>query len=240
MDLSLTGIAWKLRDLGYLSKPLGERLLDQIPEVPLPDLVARPLIRIDGSYTYVEGSLPLCDLVALLSVVVDRAPGTVFEIGTFNGHTTRLMALNVPNAQIHTVDLPEDFTGTPAEQPSGDGPEKDDWHLIQSRRVGAQYRADPSITNVTQHFGDTAKYPFPAADLFFIDGSHTYSYVRNDTEKAFATGSAKTLLWHDCDRGHPDISRWLLEMIQAGHPVRRIQDTNLAILDLTPRPLSQL
>lgn len=226
MNVSLASIVWKLRQKDLLPKPLGEHLLGQIPQISLSELIARPVIRIDGSYSYVEGSLPLCDVVALMSVLVERSPRTIVEIGTFNGHTTRLMALNLPNSEIHTIDLPENFDG------SGTGLQSDDWHLISSRRVGSEYRADPSITSVTQHFGDTAKYTFPIAEFYFIDGAHTYAYIRNDTEKALASKTAKTLVWHDCDHGHPDVSRWLIEMIQTGYPVRRIEGTNLAILDL--------
>jgi hypothetical protein len=226
MNVSLATIIRKLRQRGLLAKPRGDKLLDQIPRITLSEIVGRPMVRIEGAYSYVDGSLPLCDLLALLSVLVDRSPRAVLEIGTFNGYTTRLMALNLPEAEIHTIDLPENFNET------GSGMPKDDWHLISARRVGAEYRADPSIKSVTQHFGDTAEYVFPTAEIFFIDGSHTYAYVRNDTEKALMSSTTKVLLWHDCDRTHPDVTRWLVEMIQTGYPVRRIEGTNLAILEL--------
>ena len=229
MNVNLATIIRKLRKQGLLAKAPGDDLLDQIPRIALCEIVGRPMIRIEGAYSYVDGSLPLCDLLALLSVLVDRSPQTVLEIGTFNGYTTRLMALNLPDAEIHTIDLPENFSD------SGAGMQKDDWHLISARRVGSEYRADPSITSVKQHFGDTAEYVFPTAEIFFIDGSHTYAYVRNDTEKALMSSATKVLMWHDCDRTHPDVTRWLVEMIQTGYPVRHIEGTNLAILDLQDR-----
>jgi hypothetical protein len=226
MNVSLATMIRKLRQRGFLPKPSGDDLLDQIPRIALSEIVDRPMVRIEGTYSYVDGSLPLCDLLALLSILVDRSPQTVMEIGTFNGYTTRLMALNLPNAEIHTIDLPENFSD------SGAGMPKDDWHLISARRVGSEYRADPSITSIKQHFGDTAEYVFPTAEIFFIDGSHTYAYVRNDTEKALMSSATKTLIWHDCDRDHPGVTRWLLEMSQTGHPVRHIEGTSLAILEL--------
>jgi methyltransferase family protein len=226
MNVSLATIIRKLRQRGLLAKTLGDKLLDRIPEIALSEIVGRPMVRIDGPHSYVDGSLPLCDLLALLSVLVSRAPQTVLEIGTFNGYTTRLMALNLPDAEIHTIDLPENFID------SGAGMPKDDWHLISARRVGSEYRADPSITSVKQHFGDTAEYVFPTAEIFFIDGSHTYAYVRNDTEKALKSSATKALIWHDCDRNHPGVTRWLVEMIQTGYPVRHIEGTSLAILEL--------
>jgi hypothetical protein len=226
MNVSPAKITRKLRQRGLLAKTLEEDLLDQIPRIALSEIVGRQIVRIDGSYSHVDGSLPLCDLLALLSVLVSRSPQTVLEIGTFNGYTTRLMALNLPGAEIHTIDLPENFSD------SGAGMPKDDWHLISGRRVGSEYRADPSITSVKQHFGDTAEYVFPAAEIFFIDGSHTYAYVRNDTEKALMSSATKVLIWHDCDQNHPEVTRWLVEMIHNGYPVRHIEGTNLAILEL--------
>jgi hypothetical protein len=231
MNVSLASIVRKLRQRNVLPKNQVDILLDQIPRVSLSKIVNRPIIRVDGAYSYVDGSLPWCDLVALLSILVDRSPHRVMEIGTFNGHTTRMMALNLPDAEIHTIDLPEGFSN------NGAGMAKDDWHLISARRVGSEYLADASIKSVKQHFGDTAVYDFPVADFFFIDGSHNYDYVRNDTEKALMSPAIKILIWHDCDRNHPDVIRWLLEMIQSGNHVRHIEGTNLAILDLQKHAL---
>jgi hypothetical protein len=205
-----------------------------IPEVELATVVrGRPIIRVDGVYRYVEGTMPWCDITAFLAVLVDRAPRVVLEIGTFHGHVTRLIALNLPSATIHTVDLPEDYDAgsDPSSMP------KDDLHLIGARRVGVEYRSDPSITNVVQHFGDSADWDFgvaEAATFYLIDGAHTYEYARSDTHKALAAarGRDATLMWHDCDRWHPGVIRWISEMVASGHPVRRIAETNLAVMDV--------
>ena len=87
-----------------------------------------------------------------------------------------------------------------------------------------------------QHYGDTATWDFrnaQGATFFFIDGSHTYDYARNDTEKALAVsrGHHATFVWRDCDEDHPGVVRWLRDMIAAGHPVRRIAGTHLGILE---------
>jgi Methyltransferase domain len=204
-----------------------------IPEVALEEVVSgQPTIKVDSTYSYHDGSLPWCDILALLAVLVDRAPRAVLEIGTFDGYTTRLLALNRPSATIHTIDLPEDYNI----ESDGSLIQKDDFHLITSRRVGIAYRSDPSIANVVQHFGDTSVWEFGDAEgvsFYYIDGSHTYEYARNDTEKALAAsrGRDATFLWHDCDAQHPGVVNWLNEMLSQGHPVRRIAGTNLAIMD---------
>jgi hypothetical protein len=225
MHVNLAAIVDRLRNRGLL-RTHRDKLLYSIPATTLPQIVDKPMICVNGSYTYSDGTLPWCDLIALLSILVDTSPSTVFEIGTFNGSTTLFMALNLPNAAIHTIDLPQNFDDR------NTGLRKDDWHLIATRRIGSEYLADPSIKSITQHFGDTAEYTFPAAEFFFIDGSHTYPYIRNDTEKALSSGKAKMLVWHDCDRNHAEVLRWLAEMVESGHPVRRIEGTHLAMLDL--------
>lgn len=207
--------------------------LRRIPEVPLSAVLRnRPIIRVDGTYAYTDGSLPYADIAALLSILVDRNPSCVLEIGTFNGGTTRLMALNLPSAAIHTVDLPEEYDNQADSIPLP----KDDFHLLCARSVGIEHRSDPKVSNVVQHFGDTASWDFAQANgatFIFIDASHTYEYVRNDTEKALAAsrGREVTLLWHDCDPRHPGVTRWLAEMVQLEYPVKRIKDTNLATMD---------
>ena len=55
---------------------------------------------------------------------------------------------------------------------------------------------------ITQLFGDSKSFdaaPYAGqCDLVFVDGSHAYSYVKNDTEKALAmTRPGGVILWHD-------------------------------------------
>ena len=204
-----------------------------LPKVPLEAVISsRPSIVIEGCYRYIGGGMPLEDMMPLLTILRDRNPGAVLEIGTFNGFTTRFMALNLPASTIHTLDLPEDF-----DLEAHDGPlPKDDFHLIEKRRVGESYRSDPLVRNVVQHHGDSANWDFsnaPGAEFFLIDGSHTYEYARSDTEKSIAAarGRRSTFVWHDCDLNHPGVVRWLAEMVKGRYPVSQLFGTNLALMD---------
>jgi hypothetical protein len=209
---------------------------DEIPVVPLCLLTrTQPTVVVDASYSYFAGSLPWQDLLALLAIAVDRAPRAALEIGTYCGHTTRLLALNLPTAAIHTVDLPVDYS----QEADGAPLAKDDFHLIGNRCVGQEYQRDSRVRNVSQHFADTAMWDFgvdPDITFVFVDGSHTYGYIRNDTMKSLQAfqGKPLTIVWHDCDNDHPDVARWLLEMRQCGYDVKRIEGTNLGILDYDP------
>jgi predicted O-methyltransferase YrrM len=102
--------------LNRLKWRLGLSLSRQIQEVnPIPALslydlfgAAKPQIHVTVQ-RYEDGMLPSEKAMALLAIVVATAPKSVLEIGTFMGHTTKLLAMNLPEAIIHSVDLPLDF-----------------------------------------------------------------------------------------------------------------------------------
>ena len=95
-----------------LGKNPGEapRLLANIPEVKLLDVLGnrRSSIQITLQ-NYEPGMLPSEHAIALAAIAVAENPKEAFEIGTFCGHTTKLLAQNLRNASIHTIDLPPDF-----------------------------------------------------------------------------------------------------------------------------------
>jgi hypothetical protein len=212
-------------------------LHETIPVVELAELVPRlPVITIDPRYAGVDGSLPLHELIPLLCILRHENPRAVFEVGTYFGSTTRNIALNLPDGIVRTIDLPEDLN---IDALTGDQVEKDDFHLIKARRVGAAYREPGDITNVIQYFGDTARWDFsqigPETSFFFIDASHTYSHVRSDTLKTLEVITGESVFfWHDCSLDHLGVTRWIAEMASDGLPVKRVAGTTLAYLKISP------
>jgi hypothetical protein len=205
----------------------AQRKLKAIPEVGLGEILGtrKAAIKLNVQ-AYEDGMLPSDEAMALLSILVIENPREVLEIGTFMGHTTRAMAENLPDSIIHTVDLPLDF---PEQPNSENGPPKDDFHLITRRVVGREFKGQAEESRIRQHFGDTATLNFQdlgQPTFFFIDGSHTYEYCRQDSEKCLALcGGHGTFLWHDCNVEHPDILRFLLEWRALGRDIARIQGT---------------
>jgi len=65
-------------------------------------------------------------------LICDREPEILLEIGTYNGATTRLMALNAPRAKIHTLDLPPGMSSEGLHQPNFP---KNDFHLTNLAHV---------------------------------------------------------------------------------------------------------
>jgi Methyltransferase domain len=222
----LNRLKWRLG----LSAPPQIQRANAIPVVSLGDLLgtAKPEIQLTVQ-RYEDGMLPSEQAIALLAIVVATAPKSVLEIGTFMGHTTKLLAMNLPEAIIHSVDLPLDFI---PDHDNDIGKKKDDFHLIAKRQVGREYRGTPYETRIRQHFVDTAVWNFKeaaGATLFFIDGSHTYDYCKSDSERCYELCRGKgVFLWHDCDDTHPGVVNTLLEWRALGRDVVRIQGTPIA------------
>ena len=214
--------------------------LASIPLVQFDELSPRPpRVLIDDCYAKVDGSLGRNELRWVLQLAKQQKPKAVLEIGTYFGSTTYNLAVNLPNAVIHTVDLPPNFWG--GNDPHV--PPKDDLHLIQGRRLGEAFRGQPEAARIVQHLGDTARYDFSAIHeplgMFFIDGSHNYQYARNDSLVCLSLASGPALvLWHDCDAAHPGVADWLGEMVAAGIPVRRLANSTLAFLQCDPQAAS--
>jgi hypothetical protein len=221
---------------GKPSEEISDETLQHSQSVPMVDLEGvvpqLPFLRMDARQDFIDGALPYRDLVALLSLLDEWKPELVLEIGTFNGSTTAAMALNAPQAVIHTVDLPLDYD--PSREEAGAMP-KDDHHLIKKRRVGQAYISRPEIKNIVQHFVDSSDWdfaPVKGASFFFVDGAHTYDYVRNDTEKCMAVAAPRArFLLHDCDEYHADVIRYASELVRQGKSIRRIRNTAIAFFD---------
>lgn len=206
---------WDLRE--FPQQSLESILAGRRAEIELPVMA------------YEDGMLPTHEALALLAILVCESPQTVLEIGTYMGHTTRAMAQNLPTATIHTVDLPLEFSGdvdATTQLP------KDDFHLIGKRVVGREFKDSPDAPRIVQHYVDTADidfHQFGHPTFFFIDGSHTYEYCKNDSEKCLEISPAGSVfIWHDCDVRHPGVVRALNEWRRSGRDILRIANTSLA------------
>lgn len=205
------------------------RELSRIPEIRLEEILGRRKVDVKlRVQAYEDGMMSSQEAMVLLSILAAEQPPEALEIGTFMGHTTRALAENLPGGIVHTVDLPPNFI---PQQDPGSGPPKDDFHLIQQRVVGREFKGQAVESRIRQHFGDTARMDFQELGrptFFFIDGSHTYEYCKLDSEKCFALcGGAGTFLWHDVDHTHPGVVQFILEWRRLGRDLRRIEGTSL-------------
>jgi hypothetical protein len=184
-----------------------------------------------------EGSMTITEISSLCHLVASRRPVKVLEIGSFKGLTTLNIALNAPEAEIHTLDLPPDTDPTATRFDTND-------RNIISSRGGYYYEARTEGTRIQQHYGDTATFDFDQigarVDFCLIDAAHSYEYVRNDTLKVVPLMADNSLLlWHDYGRNDfltaPEdawgVTRFLNELSDVG--VGILQGTSLGILEMT-------
>jgi len=179
-------------------------------------------VRVEGTVLR-RSPLVLCALAALLE------PRTIFEFGTYHGDTTWLLARNVPAARVYTLDLEglEGLHGAQLEVTDAD-------EYFHEWDRGARFRGTPEGERITQLVGDSATFDFSpfrgSIDLVYIDASHSYSYVRSDTEAALAMLSPTgTIVWDDYTH-YAGIFAYLNEVARSlERPIVHLLDTRLAV-----------
>jgi predicted O-methyltransferase YrrM len=154
-------------------------------------------------------------------------PKTFFEIGTFLGETTLAIARSNPGTQVYTLDLP-----SPEERKSA-ALEMTDEYLFERWDRGSAFKGKPESARIQVLTGDSATFDFsPYAgkiDMAFIDASHSYSYVKADTEAVLGMLSPDgVILWHDYP-AYPGIYAYLNELgATDGRKIYHIHGTGLA------------
>jgi hypothetical protein len=194
----------------------------RVRNIQLSDIAGMDRIRVDGPV------MRHCSLVvAALGKLLDSK--TIFEFGTYRGDTTWLLAHNLPNARVYTLDLPgpEAVSGARLELTDAD-------EYFHRWDRGARFRGRLEANRISQLFGDSATFDFSpyagAIDLVYVDASHSYSYVRSDTEAALGMLSVRgTIIWDDYTH-YPGIWKYLNELAPTlERPIFHILGTRLAV-----------
>jgi predicted O-methyltransferase YrrM len=160
-----------------------------------------------GSASYLADLISICLICRLLE------PKVIFEIGTLRGYTTLHLALNSPPAShIYTLDLPRGFAGGTALRTTL----SDEVHIDRSlESQGYAFTDTDSEPKITCLYGDSATFDYSTfhrtVDFFFIDGAHSYDYVRSDSLNAVACCKPGSVIaWHDYGRvGVNGVTKWL-------------------------------
>jgi predicted O-methyltransferase YrrM len=155
------------------------------------------------------------DLISLCQLCRALKPRMIFEIGTLRGYTALHMAMNSrPDCRILTLDLPKDKAQAAVRLRTT---LMDDLHS-QMEVTEYYFCGTPHASNIQLLFGDSAVFDFSPyhkkIDLFFIDGAHSYDYVRSDTENALqCVRPGGAIAWHDFGRvGLNEVSKYILEL----------------------------
>ena len=167
--------------------------------------------------------------------VLSKKSYNIFEFGTCSGKTTYLFALNSPKeAKIFSITLPpQNLSSQVKEQKDNSVAFRN--AILESKYEKFMFSLDPELKNkIKVIFQDSknldiGKYE-NLFDLIFIDGGHSYSCVKNDTEKALKMIKKNGFIfWHDYSIGkksHKDIYFYLNEL-RKDHDIFHIKNTSL-------------
>ncbi len=184
-----------------------------------------------------NGNVSATELLVIAALVARRSPQVCFEVGTFDGNTTLQLAANsAKDGLVLTLDLPVD-TPLPRQIAEGDG------QFIKSVvREQRRYRDTAWARKIIELFGDSMTFDFKAAvgdtflDLAFVDGSHSYEYVKNDTERLLpCLAKDGVLIWHDYCRSWPGVVSYLNQLGRS-LPLKHVAGTSIVYLERNNSP----
>lgn len=195
-----------------------------VPKISLADTISENNPIQLWEFAGEEGNVSLLELVVIVRLTRRQQPQQVFEIGTFNGRTTLNIAANCgEQTTIYSLDLPwEEALNTALPLV------KRDKLFIDKKQSGARFIGTPYEKKIVQLYGDSARFDFSPyfgkVDVIFIDGSHSYDYVLNDSWVALKLlrNSRGLIIWHDYN-GCEGVTRALNELYTRTTEFKRVR-----------------
>ncbi|HYL20665.1 MAG TPA: class I SAM-dependent methyltransferase [Gemmatimonadales bacterium] len=184
--------------------------------------VGRGTIRVPGGTS---------DTEAWILAVLAKDAQRLFEFGTCTGKTAYLWARNQPpGGTVTTLTLaPHQLDAY--QSVTGDDRTAEAYARQESQFTRFLYSGTEVEGRVVQLYGDSKRFdeiPYAGVcDVVFVDGSHAYSYVVSDTEKALRmVRPGGLVLWHDYSPDCPGVFR-ALNRLTRRLPLVHIQGTTL-------------
>lgn len=224
----------KPRDIQHLlgiTNSAAEQIIDPVADVrPIPSVNVLDICPGTQRWTLqsfpsVGASVSTMECAALAALTRLVGAKRAFEFGTYKGVSTTQLALNVgEDGMVFTLDLPEDHPAY-----SLPIPKPEERQIAAEGGKGILIPRD-LLQRITFLRSDSATFdesPYLGSiDLVFVDGAHSYEYVKNDSEKGWKMlRSGGVLAWHDCVPSHRDVVKYIKE---SGLKLRLVNGTALA------------
>jgi predicted O-methyltransferase YrrM len=180
-----------------------------------------------GRVIYRRSNLDPYEQFALAAITGLRRPQRIFEIGTYDGATTSLLARSAPQAEVFTLDLPPQGAGVATEAAEA--------AHAEIGGIGSRFRDTPEAQRITQLFGDSRTFDasrwYGTVDVVLIDGGHEYEVAKADTATALKlVAPGGVIVWDDYMILWPGVVRAVDE---SGVPVFRLAATDFAVYENT-------
>lgn len=176
-------------------------------------------------FTKTHASLSALESLCLVLLLKKARAKSVFEFGTYKGVSITQLALNLPgDSRIFTLDLPDE----PAQTKFAIADAEDETIARESGKGSlVPIALRPRVQFLKQDSAAFDESPYAGQmDFVFVDGAHTYNYVRNDSEKGWRMlRRGGIIAWHDCRPQDADVVRYLLA---GSYQPTRISGTTLA------------
>ena len=173
------------------------------------------------------------DYEAWILATLSKISTKIFEFGTCSGKTTYIMALNSPeNSKIYTITLSTDMTKNITKEKLDN---KISFRNIINESIYEKFlfsgsEVENKINVIFENSLNFNQSTYKNFELIFIDGGHTYSIVKNDSEKSFNMLNRNGFVfWHDYVPGKEsakDVVKYLHE-ISKEKKIYHIKNTTL-------------
>jgi len=208
-----------------IENPIAD--IRSFPHMDFAEITERSIRLSFQTFPRIGASISLVEAAALSALIHKINAKRIFEFGTYKGVSTTQIALNLPqDGMVFSLDLPEDHPAYSLAIPK-----------VAEQQIAAEKGKGILIPHdlegkVTFLRADSAKLdtnPFrESIDLVFVDGAHSYEYVKNDTLKGLEMlRPGGIIAWHDCTPSHPDVVRYLREL---PHMPTLVHGTTIAFL----------
>jgi len=208
---------------GEIVDPVAD--IRSIPSIDLLDICPGSQRWAMQSFPGVGASVSPMECAALAALAHLVEAKRIFEFGTYKGVSTTQLVLNIaPGGMVFTLDLPEDHPAYSLPIP------KLDEQKIAAEGAKGSLIPKTLLDRVTFLKSDSATFdekPYLGTmDLVFVDGAHSYEYVKNDTEKGWRMlRSGGVIAWHDCVPSHSEVVRYIKK---SSFVSKRVSGTTLA------------
>lgn len=217
--------------LRYPYEYSAEQDLALTPELTLADIAGADTIDdaggLVGRLDRVRRNVRLDEQFALGVLIRRMRPRRLFEIGTFDGDTTRYLAqVAGSDAHIWTLDYsPDEFDRV------------NHFDGFSGRDIGRAFRGMPEASRITQLSGDSGTFDFSpyaaSMDIVFVDATHNYAMGLRDSATALKLARpGGWVIWHDYWTQWPGVVRAIREVAveRNGLALFRVAGMRLALV----------